>query len=949
MKINRYSWLAALPMLFTACQNDTLVEKQQQNDDIYSLNCMIVQEATDSRAQIVLGNTEVEQEFFKWNVGDSFTLYQNDNKKLKPVTFTISSDYSDEVGASSANFYADESIPVGTYQAVYPTTVTVNADDEYERVALEQQKKLDFGSGTVEEVWRNYFSKNMLMRATVVLTENGAEPVRFHHECALARITYKNESGKDQPIGGVSLGGNQQFGHIKTLNVIGGWDSGASTNDYPIFIENLTVKEGETFDFYVLFFPCGFAEGEMHLNMNTSGNWKSPLTLPLSKIAAANNGVTSFIGGKRYWFNVTETADGLKWTNDSSSDVVTIKNIGFARALDWYYNSIGEGDHITLDENGYAIIDKELVESTTYLWTGDSGRQNTFTTLDGIEHFVNLQIIKSAYGALEECDFSKNKYLKEVYLQNNNLKSLDFSGNTGLEVLYCVNNRNLTSVNLSRNNYLKNVSVSTTGLTSLTIPNPAKVEFLRCSNLNLNTLGIDFNQFTVLKHLELSNSKYDVASLPTALKNQLISLTCSANGYTSLDLSEFTSLTSLICSANNLTSLAFPDIALQTLYCDQNKLSTLDLSKLTTLETLMCGNQQTGTLVLKLNDAQKEKWNSTWRANSKNVVLEGEEIETVTIENTELSTALQACLGAENVTINADGYAVMTKEFAASVTDLEISRKTQLLSLDGIEQLTNLQNLTCQSQQNITTLDFSGNVSLKFIDIQGCSGLQSLDLQSNVALEHLAFTYSKVTNLDLTKNVNLRYLAAYGNSNLVSMDISNCNKLTSLLVENTGLSSLTVNHPELLAELSYEGTALSLDLSQYTHLHTLFCSGKGSDFAKVTDELKARLNRLDCRNCGLTELDLTKYRNLGVLICSENHLTNLDLSAYSDFEYLCCGNQTDKNGKSIVLKLILNENLYDEWSQWVKEDSGNTNVELQTVDQGNGNTGGSDFTIEGIY
>lgn len=276
-------------------------------------------------------------------------------------------------------------------------------------------------------------------------------------------------------------------------------------------------------------------------------------------------------------------------------EVVTIRNVGFARALQWYFaTQTGQGDKIMLDANGYAIIDKELVESTTYLWTGDSNRGNTFTTLEGIEHFVNLQIIKSAYGKLETCDFSKNKYLKEVYLQNNNLKSLDFSGNTGLEVVYCVNNSNLTSINLSRNAHLKQVSVSSTRLTSLSIPNPSKVESLRCSNLNLTTLGIDFTQFTALKNLEVSNTGYNVETLPVTLKNQLTSLSCSANGYVSLNLSGFTSL--------------------QSLYCQQNKLTTLDLTCCTSLlDGLMCGNQQTGTLVLKLTEAQIEKWNSTWK------------------------------------------------------------------------------------------------------------------------------------------------------------------------------------------------------------------------------------------------------------------------------------------------------------------------------------------------
>ena len=632
---------------FSACQQHTLESEIQQNG-IYTLIGEMSGGEAMSRAQIVLDNTDVGKESFMWNDGDAFTLYQEIDGTYTEHVYQIS-DYSEEGEGDKrqATFVTNNPVSSGEVIAVYPSGLEMKLDQGIMTVAIDFQKELDFSQKSVEEVWKDYFRNNMVMKAKATLSDGGENALYFEHLTSLARITYHNQSGKDQQVTDIELGGDQFYGFLMTVwfkyDIIGG----NFGNGYKVTYKDLTVKAGESFDFYILFGPDDFREGDLHLYIHTTETDvdRSPLTLPSTTIAAANNGATKFEAGKRYWFKVTETEDGLIWTKDYN-DVVT---------------------------------------------------------------------------------------------------------------------------------------------------------------------------------------------------------------------------------------------------------------------------------------------------------------ETVTIENTELSTALQACLGAENVTINSDGYAVMTKEFAASVTDLEISRKTQLLSLDGIEQLTNLQNLTCQFQQNITTLDFSGNVSLKFIDIQGCSGLQSLDLQSNVALEHLAFTYSKVTNLDLTKNVNLRYLAAYGNSNLVSMDISNCNKLTSLLVENTGLSSLTVNHPELLAELSYEGTALSLDLSQYTHLHTLFCSGKGSDFAKVTDELKARLNRLDCRNCGLTELDLTKYRNLGVLICSENHLTNLDLSAYSDFEYLCCGNQTDKNGKSIVLKLKLNENLYDEWSQWVKEDSGNTNVELQTVDPGNGNTGGSDFTIEGIY
>ena len=38
MKLNKYIWLAAMPMLFAACQNDTLDEGLQQKDGIYTLS-----------------------------------------------------------------------------------------------------------------------------------------------------------------------------------------------------------------------------------------------------------------------------------------------------------------------------------------------------------------------------------------------------------------------------------------------------------------------------------------------------------------------------------------------------------------------------------------------------------------------------------------------------------------------------------------------------------------------------------------------------------------------------------------------------------------------------------------------------------------------------------------------------------------------------------------------
>ena len=37
MKLNKYIWLVAMPMLFAACQNDTLGEELQLKNGIYTL------------------------------------------------------------------------------------------------------------------------------------------------------------------------------------------------------------------------------------------------------------------------------------------------------------------------------------------------------------------------------------------------------------------------------------------------------------------------------------------------------------------------------------------------------------------------------------------------------------------------------------------------------------------------------------------------------------------------------------------------------------------------------------------------------------------------------------------------------------------------------------------------------------------------------------------------
>ena len=74
MNLKKYSWLAALPMIFTACQEDMLVENLQQG--ITTLTASMDKAPSDSRAQIVLDGSNTAKEIFHWNAGDKFSLFQ---------------------------------------------------------------------------------------------------------------------------------------------------------------------------------------------------------------------------------------------------------------------------------------------------------------------------------------------------------------------------------------------------------------------------------------------------------------------------------------------------------------------------------------------------------------------------------------------------------------------------------------------------------------------------------------------------------------------------------------------------------------------------------------------------------------------------------------------------------------------------------------------------------
>lgn len=310
-----------------------------------------------------------------------------------------------------------------------------------------------------------------------------------------------------------------------------------------------------------------------------------------------------------------------------STKEITFTNKGFAVAL---YKWLGNGK-VTLYPDSTAMMLEGDVLATTDLNFGESNRMST---LEGIEHFVNLEALTCASAGLTEADFRANTKLERVIIRGNNFQSLDFSNQPNLLNLSCGSNDNLTKIDLTNCDKLFLLHVQNCArLSSLNIPNPSALNRLYYGHTQVTFTNEQLEEFTSVNTLGCAGRFSDtgVLDLPAAMKARLVYLECQNNNLTSMDLTEYKSLQTLECYENNLTSLDVTPVkdVLSNLRCFSNQIETLDVSSLTNLWNLECGIQDNGiNLILTVNDAQQETWRNEWSGiwSNEKAYLQGDEI-----------------------------------------------------------------------------------------------------------------------------------------------------------------------------------------------------------------------------------------------------------------------------------------------------------------------------------
>lgn len=245
-----------------------------------------------------------------------------------------------------------------------------------------------------------------------------------------------------------------------------------------------------------------------------------------------------------------------------------------------------------LDARSRGIEDSTGIEYLTGLETLYLD-DNQLKSID-VSNNLNLKELACSNNPLANLDVSKNLALEELTCENNELTQLDVSKNTALEYLYCPRNQ-LTKLDVSKNSALRYLACDVNQLTSLDVSQNPALTNLGCTKNQLTDL--DVSQNPNLGTLVCSDNQ--LTNLDVSQNHSLAYLTCDNNGLKNIDINQNLALIELSCENNQLTNLdTTQNLALEILYCDDNQLTDLDVSKNVNLLILFCNNNQLTSLAV---------------------------------------------------------------------------------------------------------------------------------------------------------------------------------------------------------------------------------------------------------------------------------------------------------------------------------------------------------------
>ncbi len=572
------------------------------------------------------------------------------------------------------------------------------------------------------------------------------------------------------------------------------------------------------------------------------------------------------------------TVDDPAWSAANWTNIDPHHTFGTNCAAPMTYVPDDNFEQVLIDQGYDTVLDDYVLTANIQNITGGLPLANKgITDMTGIEDFVSLKYLYINDNQISSLDISNLTFLEYLRVQNNQLTSLDISANIRLISLHATNN-NISNIDVSNNPDLVGLYISGNPVSNLDVSQNPKLKKLYANQTQIAQIDVSANP--LLEDISLQNTPI-----------------------TSLDLSQNPNLLSV--KTNNATNL-----------------NSLDLRNGNNQAITNTNFNTTGCPALSCIDVDDPAWSAANWTNidpqqSFNISCNGQ----VTYVPDDNFEQLLISLGYDTVL---DDY-VLTANIE-NITELGTNIGIgPIADFTGLEDFGALERLLI-THSSTTYLDLSQNINLKSVNLSHCSQLtgvnfstlanlesvliqfaplSSIDVSQNTTLYSLILIHTQIASLDLTQNTNLIGLEIT-QASLTTLDLSQNTLLKSLrlsslpqlntldLTNNTGLESLYLSDLPITA----------LDLSQNTALETINCIR--SQFTSINLSQKPVLTELECYNNQLTSLDVTQSPALVHLHCSNNQLASLDVSQNPALEELYCSNNlltelNVKNGNNTII------------------------------------------------
>ena len=309
----------------------------------------------------------------------------------------------------------------------------------------------------------------------------------------------------------------------------------------------------------------------------------------------------------------------------SNSQIINFPDENFKYALTKTICANTTIDFTRWDKNADLNNDGEIDEQEALSITGLYFSGGSFSNMEGIKYFKNLQFLYCTGYSLYNMDVSELKELRFLNLSGNQisilnvsnltnleelkcgynrLKSLDVIGLTKLKVLYCEYNSELSELTFNNNPFLTELYSYSCKIKSLNLSNMKHLKYVISNSNKLDEVNL--HNSDSIYYLSLSSNS--LTNLDLTSKSNLVYLSCSYNKLSNLELDGLTNLTNLNCDGNLIDNIYIPyNNILENFTCSRNRFKFLDISSAKNIKIFNCSYNYSLAFLLLKNGASFSK------------------------------------------------------------------------------------------------------------------------------------------------------------------------------------------------------------------------------------------------------------------------------------------------------------------------------------------------------